>query len=68
MSVKSKALAAAGIVTLASALSGVGTVAASPATPRCGGGCVEVYSAKYATATSLGCRLTSRTRRSSCST
>ena len=32
----------------------MGTVAASAATPQCGGGCMEVYSAKYATATSLG--------------
>ena len=54
MSIKSKVLAAAGILTLASGLSGIGTVAASAATPQCGKGCVEVYSAKYATATSLG--------------
>jgi hypothetical protein len=40
MSIKSKVLAAAGAVTAA--------------TPQCGSGCVEVYSAKYATATSLG--------------
>jgi hypothetical protein len=39
---------------LAGGLSGIGTVAASAATPQCGSGCVEVYSAKYATATSLG--------------
>ena len=54
MSIKSKVLAAAGVLTLAGGLSGIGTVAASAATPQCGGGCVEVYSAKYATATSLG--------------
>ena len=54
MSIKSKVLAAAGVLTLASGLSGIGTVAASAATPQCGNGCVEVYSAKYATATSLG--------------
>ena len=54
MSIKSKVLAAAGVLTLASGLSGMGTVAASAATPQCGKGCVEVYSAKYATATSLG--------------
>ena len=54
MSIKSKVLAATGILTLASGLSGIGTVAASAATPQCGSGCVEVYSAKYATATSLG--------------
>jgi hypothetical protein len=54
MSIRSKVLAAAGVLTLASGLSGIGTVAASAATPQCGSGCVEVYSAKYATATSLG--------------
>jgi hypothetical protein len=54
MSIKSKVLAAAGVVTLAGALSAVGTTMASAATPQCGSGCVEVYSAKYATATSLG--------------
>jgi hypothetical protein len=54
MSIKSKVLAAAGVLTLAGGLSGIGTVAASAATPQCGSGCVEVYSAKYATATSLG--------------
>jgi hypothetical protein len=54
MSIKSKVLAAAGVLTLAGGLSGVGTLSASAATPQCGSGCVEVYSAKYATATSLG--------------
>jgi hypothetical protein len=54
MSIRSKVLAAAGVLTLAGGLSGIGTVAASAATPQCGSGCVEVYSAKYATATSLG--------------
>ena len=54
MSIKSKVLAAVGVLTLCSGLSGAGTVAASAATPQCGSGCVEVYSAKYATATSLG--------------
>jgi len=54
MSIKSKVLAATGILTLAGGLSTAGTVAASAATPQCGKGCVEVYSAKYATATSLG--------------
>jgi hypothetical protein len=54
MSIKSKLLAAAGVLTLAGGLSGVGTLSASAATPQCGAGCVEVYSAKYATATSLG--------------
>jgi hypothetical protein len=54
MSIKSKVLTAAGVLTLAGGLSGIGTVTASAATPQCGSGCVEVYSAKYATATSLG--------------
>jgi hypothetical protein len=54
MSIKSKVLAAAGVLTLAGGLSGVGARPASAATPQCGSGCVEVYSAKYATATSLG--------------
>jgi len=73
MAIKSKVLAAAAVLTLAGGLSAMGTVAASAATPQCGGGCVEVYSAKYAAATSLGWVETvflgiSRTRRSSCST
>jgi hypothetical protein len=54
MSIKGKVLAAAGVVTLAGTLSAVGTTVASAATPQCSNGCVEVYSAKYATATSLG--------------
>ena len=54
MSVKSKMLAAAAVVTLAGGLSTAGTVAASAATPQCGQNCVEVYSMKYATPASLG--------------
>jgi hypothetical protein len=54
MSTKSKVLAAAAVLALASGLSTVGTVAASAATPQCGAGCIEVYSAKYATPASLG--------------
>jgi hypothetical protein len=54
MSIKSKVLAAAAVLTVAGGLSTVGTVAANAATPQCGPGCVEVYSMKYATATSLG--------------
>ena len=54
MSIKSKVLAAAGVLTLAGGLSTVGTVAASAATPQCGQNCVEVYSMKYATPASLG--------------
>jgi hypothetical protein len=54
MLIKSKVLAAAAVLTLAGGLSTVGTVAASAATPQCGNACVEVYSMKYATPTSLG--------------
>jgi hypothetical protein len=54
MLIKSKVLTAAAVLTLAGGLSTVGTVAASAATPQCGNACVEVYSMKYATATSLG--------------
>ncbi len=56
MSIKSKVLAAAGVLTLAGGLSTVGTVAASAATPQCSAvhTCVEVYSMKFATPTSLG--------------
>ena len=54
MSVKSKVLTAAAALGLAGGLSAAGTVAASAATPQCGANCVEVYSMKYATPTSLG--------------
>ncbi len=54
MSIKSKVLATMAVLTLAGGLSVVGTVAASAATPQCGNACVEVYSMKYATPTSLG--------------
>jgi len=54
MSIKSHVLAAAAVLTLAGGLSTVGTVAASAATPQCGSTCIEVYSAKFATPTSLG--------------
>jgi hypothetical protein len=54
MSIKTKVLAAAAVLTLACGLSTVGTVAASAATPQCSSGCLEVYSMKYATPTSLG--------------
>ena len=54
MSIKTKVLAAAAVLTLAGGLSTAGTVAASAATPQCGNACLEVYSAKFATSTSLG--------------
>ena len=54
MPIKSNVLAVTAVLTLACGLSSAGTVAASAATPQCGSGCVEVYSMKYATPTSLG--------------
>ena len=54
MSIKSKVLAATGVLTVACGLSTVGTLPASAATPQCGNACVDVYSAKFATPTSLG--------------
>ena len=57
MSIKSRVLAAVAVLTLAGGLSTMGTVAASAATPQCTAvnqTCVEVYSMKYATSTSLG--------------
>jgi hypothetical protein len=54
MSIKTKVLAAAAVLTLAGGLSTAGTVAASAATTQCGDNCLEVYSMKYATPTDLG--------------
>lgn len=54
MSIKSKVLAGAAVLTVAGGLSTAGAMAASAATPQCGKACVEVYSAKYATPASLG--------------
>ena len=54
MSIKSKVLAATAVLTLAGGLSAAGTLSASAATPQCGNACVEVYSMKFATPTSLG--------------
>jgi len=57
MSIKSRMLSAAAVLTLSGGLSTVGTVAASAATPQCSAvnqNCVEVYSMKYATPRSLG--------------
>jgi hypothetical protein len=54
MSIKSKVRAAAAVLTLAVGLSAAGALPASAATPQCGAACVEVYSAKFATPTSLG--------------
>jgi hypothetical protein len=57
MSIKTKAIAAAGVLTLAGGLGAAGTGAASAATPQCSKAfktCIEVYSAKYASHRSLG--------------
>jgi len=56
MSIKSKVLAAAGLLTLTGGLCAVGPVAANAATPQCSAAatCVEVYSSKFATPASLG--------------
>jgi hypothetical protein len=48
MSIKSKMLAAAALLTLAGGLSAAGTVAASAATPQCGSNCLTPKSAAYA--------------------
>jgi hypothetical protein len=47
MSIKSKMLAAAAVLTLAGALSAAGTVAASAATPQCGNNCLTPRNAAY---------------------
>jgi hypothetical protein len=47
MSIKSKVLAAAAVLTLAGGLSAVGTGAASAATPQCGTSCLTPESAAY---------------------
>ena len=47
MSIKSKVLAAAAVLTLAGGLSTAGTVAASAATPQCGNNCLTPRSAAY---------------------
>lgn len=49
MSIKSKMLAPAAVLTLACGLSTVGTVAASAATPQCGSACVQIFSKMFGT-------------------
>jgi hypothetical protein len=49
MSIKSKVLAAAAMVTLAGGLCTVGTLPAGAATPQCGPHCIEIFSAKFGT-------------------
>jgi hypothetical protein len=52
MSIKSKALAAAGVLALVGGVSAVGELSASATTPQCGAHCVEIYSAEFGTAAS----------------
>ncbi len=54
MLIKRKVVAAAAVLSLAGGLGTLAAVPASAATPQCGASCIEVYSAKYATPTSLG--------------
>ena len=54
MLIKRKVIAAAAVLSLAGGLSTLAAGPASAATPQCGASCIEVYSAKYATPTSLG--------------
>ena len=54
MLIKRKLVAAAAVLSLAGGLGTLAAVPASAATPQCGASCIEVYSAKYATPTSLG--------------
>lgn len=54
MLIRRKMIAAAAVLSLAGGLGTLAAVPASAATPQCGASCIEVYSAKYATPTSLG--------------
>jgi hypothetical protein len=47
MSIKSKVLAAAAVLTLAGGLTAAGTVAATAATPQCAGKCITPRTAAY---------------------
>ena len=47
MSIKTKVLAAAAVLTLAGGLSAAGTMAASAATPQCASQCITPRSAAY---------------------
>jgi hypothetical protein len=51
---RSKVLAAAGVLTLVGGVSAVGELSASATTPQCGSHCVEVYSAEFGTAANPG--------------
>ena len=54
MSIKTKVLAAAAVLTLAGGLSAAGTMAASAATPQCGSACVLIFSKMFGTYTNPG--------------
>ena len=54
MSIKNKVLAAAATLTVAGGPSMVGALPATAATPQCGPHCIQVFSAKFVTPTSLG--------------
>lgn len=54
MSIKSKVLTATAVLTLAGALSTVGTVAASAATTQCGAACIQIFSKEFGTYASPG--------------
>jgi len=49
MSIKRKMLAAAATLTVAAGVSTMGTVPAAAATPQCGPGCIQIFSAKFGT-------------------
>ena len=49
MSITSKVLAAAAMLTVAGGLSTVGTLPAAAATPQCGPHCIQIFSAKFGT-------------------
>src|SRR5215207_10397705 len=49
MSIKSKVLVVAAMLTVAGGLSTVGTLPATAATPQCGPNCIQIFSAKFGT-------------------
>ena len=54
MSIKTKVLATAATLTVASGLAAVATAPASAATPQCGAGCIQIFSAKFGTSANPG--------------
>lgn len=49
MSIKTKVLAAVATLTVAGGLAAAGTAPATAATPQCGAGCIQIFSAKFGT-------------------